>query len=65
MCGRGLSAREKVPATVTLREESRDGNSCFGSVRELESTTLTYFFWGWIGANDGSALNDCLKPSQI
>ena len=63
LCGRGSSEREKVVlATVTyIKNPEAVISSLFDQFKELGIDYIDVFFWGWIGANDGQALNDCLQ----
>jgi predicted aldo/keto reductase-like oxidoreductase len=65
LCGRGSSVREKVVlATVTyVKSPEMAIAALLDQFVELGIDYVDVFFWGWIGANDGSALNDCLKLS--
>lgn len=65
LCGRRSSVREKVVlATVTyIKSPEVAASALFDQFQELGIDYIDVFFWGWIGANDGSALNDCLKIS--
>lgn len=65
LCGRGSSVREKVVlATVTyVKSPEMAIAALLDQFVELGIDYVDVFFWGWIGANDGSALNDCLQLS--
>lgn len=65
LCGRGSSVREKVVlATVTyIKSPEVAASALFDQFQELGIDYIDVLFWGWIGANDGSALNECLKLS--
>lgn len=65
LCGRGSSVREKVVlATVTyIKSPEVLLGALYDQFGELGIDYVDVFFWGWIGDNDGSALNDCLSIS--
>ncbi|MBW4617110.1 MAG: aldo/keto reductase [Desmonostoc vinosum HA7617-LM4] len=65
LCGRGSSVREKVVlATVTyIKNPEMAIAALFDQFEELGIDYIDVFFWGWIGANDGSILHDCLQLS--
>ncbi|QLE55859.1 aldo/keto reductase [Nostoc sp. TCL26-01] len=65
LCGRGSSVREKVVlATVTyIKSQEMAIAALLDQFMELGIDYIDVFFWGWIGANDGSALHDCLQIS--
>lgn len=65
LCSRGSSVREKVVlATVTYVKNPEMAIAVlFDQFGELGIDYIDVFFWGWIGTNDGSALNDCLQLS--
>lgn len=65
LCGRGSSVREKVVlATVTyVKSPEMALAALFDQFEELGIDYIDVFFWGWIGSNDGAALEDCLQLS--
>ncbi|MBW4457917.1 MAG: aldo/keto reductase [Nostoc indistinguendum CM1-VF10] len=65
LCGRGSSVREKVIlATVTYNKSPEMASAAlYDQFAELGLDYIDVFFWGWIGANDGSALSNCLQLS--
>lgn len=65
LCDRGSSVREKVVlATVTyIKNPEAVISSLFDQFKELGIDYIDVFFWGWIGANEGEVLNDCLQLS--
>ena len=65
LCGRGSSVREKVIlATVTyVKSPEMAFAALYDQFTELGLDYIDVFFWGWIGANDGSALSNCLQLS--
>ncbi|MTJ47572.1 aldo/keto reductase [Dolichospermum sp. UHCC 0259] len=65
LCGRGSSVREKVIlATVTyIKSPEMAMAALLDQFVELGIDYIDVFFWGWIGANDGSNLHDCLQLS--
>lgn len=67
LCGRGSSVREKVVlATVTYVLKSPESvlATLLDQFIELGIDYIDVFFWGWIGSNDGAALQDCLSVSN-
>jgi predicted aldo/keto reductase-like oxidoreductase len=66
LCGRGSSAREKVVlATVTyIKSPEMALAALFDQFGELGIDYIDVFFWGWIGTQDGAALNECLNLSR-
>ncbi|MFB2979619.1 hypothetical protein [Microseira sp. BLCC-F43] len=66
ICGRGSSVREKVVlATVTyIKSPEMLLGALMDQFCELKIDYIDVLFWGWIGSNDGSVLNDCLNISQ-
>lgn len=66
LCGRGSSVREKVVlATVTyIKNPEIALAALFDQFEELKIDYIDVFFWGWIGSNDGAALNDCLHLAR-
>ncbi len=66
LCGRGSSVREKVIlATVTyIKSPEMLLGALLDQFAELKIDYIDVLFWGWIGSNDGSVLNDCLNISQ-
>jgi predicted aldo/keto reductase-like oxidoreductase len=65
LCGRGSSVREKVVlATVTyIKSPEMALTALFDQFSELGIDYIDVLFWGWIGSNDGSLLQDCLQLS--
>jgi predicted aldo/keto reductase-like oxidoreductase len=65
LCGRGSSVREKVVlATVTyIKSPEMALAALFDQFVELGIDYIDVLFWGWIGANDGAALDNCLQLS--
>ncbi len=65
LCGRGSSVREKVIlATVTYNKSPEMASAAlYDQFAELGLDYIDVFFWGWIGANDGPALSNCLQLS--
>lgn len=65
LCGRGSSVREKVVlATVTyVKSPEMAFAALFDQFEELKIDYIDVLFWGWIGSNDGSALQNCLQLS--
>jgi len=65
LCGRGSSVREKVVlATVTyIKSPEVALAALLDQFVELGIDYIDVLFWGWIGANDESALQDCLQLS--
>lgn len=65
LCGRGSSVREKVVlATVTyIKSPEMALAALFDQFGELGIDYIDIFFWGWIGTQDGAALNECLNLS--
>lgn len=65
LCGRSSSVREKVVlATVTYIKDSEVALAALlDQFQELGIDYIDIFFWGWVGANDGLALKDCLSLS--
>jgi len=63
LCGRGSSVREKVVlATVTyIKSPEMALAALLDQFVELGIDYIDVLFWGWIGSNDGSALQDCLQ----
>lgn len=63
LCGRGSSVREKVVlATVTyIKSPEMALTALFDQFSELGIDYIDVLFWGWIGSNDGSLLQDCLQ----
>lgn len=63
LCGRGSSMREKVVlATVTyIKSAEMALTALFDQFSELGIDYIDVLFWGWIGSNDGSLLQDCLQ----
>jgi predicted aldo/keto reductase-like oxidoreductase len=66
LCGRGSSVREKVVlATVTyIKSPEIALAALFDQFGELGIDYIDVFFWGWIGTQDGAALNGCLNLSR-
>lgn len=65
LCGRRSSVREKVVlATVTyIKSPEMALAALLDQFVELGIDYIDVLFWGWIGSNDGSALEDCLQLS--
>jgi aryl-alcohol dehydrogenase-like predicted oxidoreductase len=65
LCGRRSSVREKVVlATVTyIKSPEMALAALLDQFVELGIDYIDVLFWGWIGANDGQALQDCLQLS--
>lgn len=65
LCGRSSSVREKVVlATVTyIKSPEMALAALLDQFVELGIDYIDVLFWGWIGSNDGSALQDCLQLS--
>ncbi|URD48504.1 aldo/keto reductase [Chroococcidiopsis sp. CCNUC1] len=65
LCGRGSAVREKVVlATVTyIKSPEMALAALFDQFEELGIDYIDVLFWGWIGSNDGLALQDCLQLS--
>lgn len=65
LCGRGSSVREKVVlATVTyIKSPEVALAALLDQFVELGIDYIDVLFWGWIGANDEPALQDCLQLS--
>jgi predicted aldo/keto reductase-like oxidoreductase len=65
LCGRGSSVREKVVlATVTyIKSPEMALAALLDQFVELGIDYIDVLFWGWIGSNDESALQDCLQLS--
>jgi predicted aldo/keto reductase-like oxidoreductase len=63
LCGRGSSVREKaVLATVTyIKSPEMAIAALLDQFVELGIDYIDVLFWGWIGSNDGQALEDCLQ----
>ena len=63
LCGRSSSVREKVVlATVTyIKSPEMAIAALLDQFVELGIDYIDVLFWGWIGSNDGSALQDCLQ----
>jgi predicted aldo/keto reductase-like oxidoreductase len=63
--GRGSSVREKVVlATVTyIKSPEMAMAALLDQFVELGIDYIDVFFWGWIGSNDGQALQGCLELS--
>ena len=63
LCGRGSSVREKVVlATVTyIKSPEMAMAALLDQFVELGIDYIDVLFWGWIGSNDGTALQDCLQ----
>jgi predicted aldo/keto reductase-like oxidoreductase len=66
LCGRGSAVRERVVlATVTyIKNPEIALGVLFDQFEELGIDYVDVFFWGWIGASDGSALQECLSTSR-
>lgn len=65
LCGRKSSVREQVVlATVTyIKNPEMVMAALHDQIIDLGIDYIDVFFWGWIGKNDGPALNDCLQLS--
>jgi predicted aldo/keto reductase-like oxidoreductase len=65
LCKRGSSVREKVVlATVTyIKNPEVALSALFDQFQELGIDYVDTLFWGWIGAKDESAFNECLNLS--
>ena len=65
LCRRGSSVREKVVlATVTyIKSPEMALAALLDQFVELRIDYIDVLFWGWIGSNDGAALQDCLQLS--
>lgn len=65
LCGRGSLVREKVVlATVTyIKSPEMAIAALLDQFVELGIDYIDVLFWGWIGSNDGQALDDCLRLS--
>lgn len=65
LCRRGSSVREKVVlATVTyIKSPEMAIAALLDQFVELRIDYIDVLFWGWIGANDGQALQNCLQLS--
>lgn len=65
LCGRGSAVREKVVlATVTyIKSPEMALAALYDQFEELGIDYIDILFWGWIGENDGKALDDCLQLS--
>lgn len=63
LCGRRSSVREKVVlATVTyIKSPEMALAALLDQFVELGIDYIDVLFWGWIGSNDGPALQDCLQ----
>lgn len=63
LCGRGSSVREQVVlATVTyIKSPEMALAALLDQFVELGIDYIDVLFWGWIGSNDGQALQDCLQ----
>ncbi len=63
LCKRGSSVREKVVlATVTyIKSPEMALAALLDQFVELGIDYIDVLFWGWIGSNDGQALQDCLQ----
>lgn len=66
LCGRGSSQRENVIlATVTyIKDPEVALSALLDQFHELGLDYVDIFFWGWVGSNDGSALDACLDLSR-
>ena len=66
LCGRSSSVREKVVlATVTyIKSPEMALAALMDQFVELGIDYIDVLFWGWIGTNDGQALQDCLQLSS-
>ncbi|MEM7593096.1 MAG: aldo/keto reductase [Cyanobacteria bacterium P01_A01_bin.83] len=65
LCGRSSSAREQIVlATVTyIKSPEMALAALYDQFCELGIDYIDILFWGWIGANDSSALRNCLSIS--
>lgn len=65
LCGQKSSVREKVVlATVTyIKSPEMTLAALLDQFMELKIDYIDVFFWGWIGVNDGSILENCLQVS--
>ncbi|MEI2582516.1 aldo/keto reductase [Scytonema sp. PRP1] len=65
LCGRASSVREQVVlATVTYIKSPKAAIAALlDQFMELGIDYIDVFFWGWIDANDGQILQDCLQLS--
>lgn len=65
LCSRGSKVREQIVlATVTyIKSPEAALAALFDQFCELGIDYIDIFFWGWIGANDGFALRNCLSIS--
>ncbi|MDZ8261390.1 aldo/keto reductase [Nostoc sp. ChiQUE01b] len=65
LCRRGSSVREKVVlATVTyIKSAEMALAALIDQFVELNIDYIDVLFWGWIGENDGAALQNCLQLS--
>jgi predicted aldo/keto reductase-like oxidoreductase len=65
LCDRRSSVREKVVlATVTyIKSPEAAVAALLDQFVELRIDYIDVLFWGWIGTNDGQALQDCLQLS--
>jgi predicted aldo/keto reductase-like oxidoreductase len=65
LCSRRSSVRDKVVlATVTyIKSPEMVLPALFDQFSELGIDYIDVLFWGWIGANDGSLLEECLHIS--
>jgi aryl-alcohol dehydrogenase-like predicted oxidoreductase len=65
LCGRGSSVRDRVVlATVTyIKNPEVALSAMFDQFQELGIDYIDILFWGWIGAKDESAFNECLNLS--
>jgi predicted aldo/keto reductase-like oxidoreductase len=65
LCSRRSSVREKVVlATVTyIKNPEAALAALLDQFVELGIDYIDVLFWGWIGTNDGQALQDCLQLS--
>jgi predicted aldo/keto reductase-like oxidoreductase len=66
LCSRGSSVRDKVVlATVTyIKSPEMALPALFDQFSELGIDYIDVLFWGWVGAKDGSLLEDCLQISS-
>jgi predicted aldo/keto reductase-like oxidoreductase len=66
LCGKGARDRENVVlATVTYIKSPEVATSAlFDQFKELNLEYIDVFFWGWIGSQDGPALENCLSYSN-
>ncbi|WP_414530585.1 aldo/keto reductase [Nodularia chucula] len=65
LCGRGSSVREKVvlAAVTYIKSPEMAIAALLDQFVELQIDYIDVLFWGWIGSNDGQALQDCLQLS--